>query len=303
MPGMVVGTPTGNKTVTDPWVGTPAGNRQVQEVWVGTPGGNRLAFQRTAPWVPVDLSASAAAWNQINLSWNNVGEGATYVLKRGSTTIYTGSGLSKADTGLSASKAYSYTIEAKSGSTVLSTDAASASTPARPTTTKTVTLSAASSGSYTGSNALRATSSRYSGYYSSSQGQQKSSFHFAIPAEVRNCVAITKVEFSCRNSHSYNNSGVTQYLAITHTSSAGSTFPGSTGLFGGRFSNKGGWYGNAEWVNITNDREPTFNDTVAGNFRSRGAWGIVLAAPSSSQAYYSYWQAGARLRITYRVYT
>jgi hypothetical protein len=79
------------------------------------------------------LVASAASYQQINLSWSaRNGSVDTFELKRGSTVIYTGAGTSKADTGLAASTGYSYTLTAKRGTTAIKTDTASASTPARP---------------------------------------------------------------------------------------------------------------------------------------------------------------------------
>ena len=109
---------------------------------------------------------------------------------------------------------------------------------------------------------------------------------FAVPAEVSKCVRVDKVEFSCRNSHSYDGTGVTQYLAITHTMAAGATWPGSTGVFGGRFTNKGGWYGGSEWVDITADKEPTFNADRRGELQDEGRMrhlpGLPRTAPSAT---------------------
>jgi len=302
MPEMVVGTSGGNKVVLDPWIGTDAGNRQVQEMYVGTPGGNRLVFTRNQP---VALTATAVSTSRIDLSWTNVGAGVTYTVKRGASVIYTGTGLAKQDTGLAASTTYNYSITAKIGNVTVSTATASAKTAAATTQTKTVTLNPSSSGSYLGNGNLRNTTSRYSGNYTpGSNGTQKSSFHFAIPAEVRNCVRIDKVEFSVRNSHTYGNS-VTQYLAVTHTSAAGATWPGSTGVFGGRSTKTGDWYGSngTEWVDITADKEPTFNATVAENFRVKNAYGICLVSKDGTIGYYSYWQSSARLRLTYTIRT
>lgn len=87
----------------------------------------------TSAYADLGLSATAASYSQINLSWSaKNGSVDTFELKRGTTVIYTGSGTSKSDTGLSASTAYSYTLTAKRGSTVIKTDTVSATTPARP---------------------------------------------------------------------------------------------------------------------------------------------------------------------------
>jgi len=300
-----VGDATGTRRqVADPWIGDGTGTRrQVQKAWVGDAEGvPRLVFTRSAP---VDLTAVPASTSRIDLSWTDAGAGLSYVLKRGSTTIYTGTGLSKADTGLAADTAYTYLLEARSGSTVLSSDTATARTLVPTTQQKTVTLSPASAGSYYGNNTRRSTAGPYySGNYTpGSNGKQKSSFHFAVPADVRNCVSVDKVEFSVRNSHTYSGS-VAQSIAVTHTQTAGASWPGGTGAFGARTTAKGGWWGNAQWQNITSLVDPTLRTTVADNFRVRNAWGIQLVAPSDDLALYSYWASGtAQLRITYTVRT
>jgi hypothetical protein len=263
--------------------------------------------EATTPAYPAaSLNASATAYNSVSLSWTALdGSADTARLKRSSTTIYTGAGTSHTDSGRSASTTYSYTLTHERSGLVLATATDSAATPARPTTTKTVTLSPSSAGSYNGSGSRRNTGGPYySGRYSSTWGRQQSAFHFAIPADVRNCIAIDKVEFAVQNDHSYSNGGVTQHIAISHTQTAGSTIPGSTGLFGAKATSKDGWWGGSQWQNITNLKDPTFNATVAENFRSKGAWGIHLKAPNDDIGYYSYWRAaGVQLRITYRIYS
>ena len=263
----------------------------------------------TTPSLSSTLSATAASSSQINLSWTQPSGLTGWVLRSsiGQVGTYGASTLSASHTGLAASTAYNYAIDAVRGTQVWQNVGYTATTTKAPTIQqKVATLGASSSGSYSGNTGAKRTdtSNFYSGYYSGTWGQQGSAFMFAIPGDLRNCVSVDKVEISIQNVHSYSNGGVTQHLAVSHTQTAGSSWPGATGAFGGRATAKGGWYGGAEWVDITRDVEPTFGDTVAENFRVRGAWGICLVAPSSAQGYYSYWSSsGMRLRITYTVKT
>ena len=296
-----VGDATGvRRQVIDPWVGDAGGTkRQVQKVYVGDATGvPRLVFTREVAAPPLVLNAVAASSTQINLTWT--GGVSPYVLRRGSGVIYSGAALAFSDTGRSPSTAYSYSLTDAVGTVV----SKSASTPARPSTTTTVTLNPRSAGSYRKSNLLRTdTPNFYSGQYDGTHSFQRSSFHYPIPDNVRNCIEITKVEWSARNLHSWSNGGVTQYIAITHTADAGSTWPGSTAPFAPRATAKGGWWGNAQWQDITSLAVPTTGGTVADNFRSKGAWGICLHAPDTSIGWYSYWAPQPQLRITYRYYT
>lgn len=296
---ITIGTPTGNRPLTDPKVGDPGGvRRDVQKVWVGTPSGNKLVYQRA---VPVDLAAAAAAWNQINLTWNNAGAGITYELKRGSSVIYSGTGLSKADTGLAANTTYSYTLTARSGSVVLSSDTASAKTPARPQTQKTWTGSRTSYASWTGGCANRGTAELYSGYYSSTQGNQRSHANFTIPAEIRNCVRIDQVWISAWNLHSFNGSGRTVQLAVNHGATAGASC-GSTGTAVGLSAAKPGWVGGAEWVEVGGYVCPG-RTTIKEEFRVNGAQGFTFnQGPDNNQAYYGYCRNDVRIRIVYTVW-
>src|SRR2546423_282910 len=94
----------------------------------------------TPPSVPTGLTASAVSSSQINRTWtasaDNVGVSG-YRVFRGGTQIATTSATSFANTGLSASTTYSYTVAAydAAGNLSAQSSSASATTPAPPDTT------------------------------------------------------------------------------------------------------------------------------------------------------------------------
>src|SRR5205809_78105 len=94
----------------------------------------------TPPMVPTGLTASAVSSSQINLSWtassDNVGVSGYRVYRNG-TQIATTSATSFANTGLSPSTTYSYTVAAydAAGNLSAQSSSASATTPAPPDTT------------------------------------------------------------------------------------------------------------------------------------------------------------------------
>jgi hypothetical protein len=263
----------------------------------------------TAPSAPLSFTATATSKSQINLAWaapSSPGDFAEYKLYRAGSLIYTGTALSYSNTGLAAGTTYAYNLYGATAGGKFGPGASASAKTQLGEVTKEVTLNPTSGGSYNGAGVRRwdiGGGAYYSGYYSSTHGRQQSAFHYAIPADVRNCIRINAIYFAIQNDHSYNNDGVTQYIAISHTTTAGASIPGSTGLFGAKVTAKDGWWGGSQWQNITNLRDPNFNDTVAGNFRSRNAWGIHLKAPSDSLAYYSYWRnsPAPQLRVNYTV--
>lgn len=300
------------RLAADPWVADATGTkRQVQKAWVGDGGGvPRLVYNRA---VPVELTATATAWNRIDLSWNAAATGATYVLKRNGTAIYTGTGTSKADTGLSASTTYNYSIEAKSGTVVLSADTASATTSARPTTTVQVTLDALASASYNGAGSNRGVSEMYGGRYSSTQGRQKSLAYFAVPNEAKaggGGAGITKVEISFFTRHHYYSSGGRVRFAPHRnwTPFGPATWPGSGPTFGEYSADRGAWAGGQEWLDITTLVPSGWKHNMATEFYSQGAQGIAIVAPDDTYNFYGYWDGAGqtyrpRLRLTYKIYT
>lgn len=270
-----------------------------------------IATGETVPSAPTSFSASAVSKSQINLSWaapSSPGDMSQYKLYRGGSLIYTGTALSYSNTGLASGTTYSYNVYGVTPGGKFGPGASASATTQLGQVQKSVTLSPTSGGSYNGSGNQRwgiGGGAYYCGYYSSTHGRQQSAFHYAIPSDLRGCISVDKVEFTLQNDHWYNAGGGTQYIAISHTQTAGSTIPGSTGLFGAKTSTRDGWWGGSQWQDITNLRDPNFNDTVAGNFRTRGAWGIHLKAPDNNLAYYSYWRNNPvpQLRFTYRVST
>src|SRR5207249_3420113 len=110
----------------------------------------------TPPTVPTGLTASAASSSQINLSWtassDNVGVSGYRVYRNG-TQIATTSATSFANTGLSPSTTYSYTVAAydAAGNLSAQSSSASATTPAPPDTTPpTVSITSPVSGATVG---------------------------------------------------------------------------------------------------------------------------------------------------------
>lgn len=106
---------------------------RVQAIRGGVTVGDVTAAAITTPaYADLGLTATAPKWDTVNLSWAAAnGSVDSFELKRSSTVIYTGTGTSKSDTGRAASTTYSYTLTAKRGSTVIKTDTASVTTPAR----------------------------------------------------------------------------------------------------------------------------------------------------------------------------
>ena len=179
--------------------------------------------------------------------------------------------------------------------------------PPPPTLQKTVTLSRAEWASYKGNGAQRTDSDGltygYSGYYSSTWGNQKSNFRFDIPSDLRNCKSVDKVEVSIYNVHAYNNSGRDVQLAIHHYGDLSANTSGSSGTFTTRTGGKPGWVGGAEWIDITGYVLPN-RYWMAEEFRVHGACGVTMnSGPTSSQAYYGYVRNDVRMRFTYTVYT
>lgn len=308
------------KPLLDPNVYVGPAKVPVQTIHAYTGGQRSLVWARA----PLQLSATAVSPSQIDLSWTAVtalGPGVSYRLYRTAGPGGTGqlpngaTALSYSDTGLTAGSLYSYRIDAVYGGSVWGSGEASATTSPQLYEPKTVTLDADYKAAYkedgTKNTWNGASSTKFmSGRFDGTNGLQRSGFHFPVPADVRTCEYIESIEFSVQNDHWANGSGAVQYLAITHTPLGGDAWarwPGATGAFGGRYTYLDRWYGGAQstttrhWVNITNDKEPTYNDTVAGNFRHRGAQGICLVQTSTAQSAYGYFHGNAQLRIKYVV--
>jgi len=125
-------------------------------LWTSNPVTVTVSNDTTAPSVPTGLTAAAVSSSQINLSWtastDNVGVSG-YRVFRGGTQIATTSTTSFANTGLSASTTYSYTVAAydAAGNLSAQSSSASATTPAPPDTTPpTVSITSPVSGATVG---------------------------------------------------------------------------------------------------------------------------------------------------------
>src|SRR5439155_151307 len=124
--------------------------------WTSDPVAVTVFNDTTPPSVPTGLTATAVSSSQINLSWtassDNVGVSG-YRVFRGGTQIATTSTTSFANTGLSASTTYSYTVAAydAAGNLSAQSSSASATTPAPPDTTPpTVSITSPASGATVG---------------------------------------------------------------------------------------------------------------------------------------------------------
>src|SRR5438034_258373 len=124
--------------------------------WTSDPVAVTVFNDTTPPSVPTGLTATAVSSSQINLSWtassDNVGVSG-YRVYRGGTQIATRSTTSFANTGLSASTTYSYTVAAYDAAGNLSAPSGSArvTTPVPPDTTPpTVSITSPVSGATVG---------------------------------------------------------------------------------------------------------------------------------------------------------
>lgn len=304
-----VGTSGGRKKVESMHIGTASGRRQVERAWVGTASGNRLWYVRRPDLV---LTATTVSASQISLSWTDLGPGHTYVVQcNPSGLIVNGStATSHQHTGLAGSTLYAYRVDAYYAGTKVDEAHASATTQAVPPPQyqqKTWSGLATAVASYAENGSRRTdTSNAYAGRYSSTWGTQRSLWTFDIPSDVHNCASIDAVRFAVWSLHTFNNSGASVGLVVHHGSVAGSTFPGSTGIFGTYHAPKPGWIGQTPdgWVDITNAATPG-RSTVREEFRVLGAAGLGLAATTTAQAGYMYaWGTGLdrpKLSITYTV--
>jgi len=256
------------------------------------------------------LVAVPTAYNLVSLSWIDPSGGAdSYTLERGGTTIYTGPNKSFDDTGRSASTTYSYTLHAfRAGVELPLADTASATTPARPRTQKTSTLNAVSSTSYSGnandnrylpdySNRADGRGWIFAGLYTYSNGvnfygHQKAYWTFSIPAEIRNCISIDKVEISLwmEDVPLQNPAGSNFSVYVHHGAFQGgypTALPGSTNAFATLHSMDLNWLGMTEWVDVTNYVCPG-RTTVKEEFRVNGAHGFALTGLTNDPSDYGF---------------
>jgi hypothetical protein len=309
-----IGTAGGSRDLKNPVVGTATGNRQVSKIRVGSSGGNRLVWQRTV--MSTTVTATAVSTTGIDVSWTAT-QGAVYTLFRRRAGVGGEVGLvantsarSYQDRGLAEGTQYSYYVNViVGGSLVGQSNIASVTTGTTPQPQfqqKSWTGAAVEVASYTGSNALRGRNPLYYGYYSSNQGDQKSQARFDIPAEIRNCVSVDKVELRWWNQHTWVGSGGTVSMVGHHNGSL-TNWGGSTGALlmptgeQVRWSApRGGFINGTEWYEVGflhSSGRATINEEI----RTAGLQGFGLVAAAGGQSGYGYASADPQLRITYTV--
>jgi hypothetical protein len=320
MPDIHVGTAGGRKRVTNPVVGTAAGNKPVSKIWVGTGGGNKLVWQRTT--MATTVTATAVSTTGIDVSWTAT-QGAVYSLFRRRTGVAGEVGLvantsarTYSDRGLVEGAEYIYYVNVVvNGALVGHSNLASVTTGVTPPPAfvqKSWTGAAVEAASYTGSNSLRTRNPLYYGYYSSNQGTQKSQVRFDIPAEIRNCVSVDKVEVRWWNQHTYLGTGGTVSMVAHHNGNL-SSYTGNTGpllMPNGeqvRWSApRGGFIGGGEWYEVGflhsysgGVRRPDINEEI----RVGGLTGFGLVEAVGGTSGYGYASADPQLRIHYTIRT
>jgi hypothetical protein len=167
-----------------------------------------------------------------------------------------------------------------------------------PVQTYTKTYTSTWTRSYQGDGSLRISNGDiYQGYYSSTNGNQRSLIGFdddTIRADLSGAT-ITKVEIRLDNTHFYNNSGGTAVLGTHDYGSAPSTWSGSR--VNESRENETWAKGALKWVTVSN--------SFGTDFKSGAATGLALGpGDSTSLTYYGYFvgQNGTnkpQLRITY----
>lgn len=304
------------KALVDPQAYVAGARLPVQTVHAYHGGQRTLVWSRT----PTTLAAVPLSTSQVRLTWTAPGAGAdSYRLRRGTAQVYTGPALTFTDSGLPAGTAFTWTVDALRGGVVVSTATATASTLPVVIENRFVSLSAVSSASFNGAGANRGVANIFYGQFSGTHGNQRSLWSFSIPADVRNCVAIDRIDIAVFNEHHFQGGGNSVSLVVHHGAFQGgfpAQFPGSSGelLFNGAVwrpmarrnawldagANDGGWMTNCQGLAAAG------RATLAEEFRVGGAHGLGLLAPSAAQAHYGYGQGAAQanrpqIRIWYRV--
>jgi hypothetical protein len=178
---------------------------------------------------------------------------------------------------------------------------------------------AVSSATYNGSGGNRGVPNMFYGQFSGTHGNQRSLCTFAIPAEVRNCVAIDRIDLAVWNDHHFNGGGNAVHFVVHHGAFQGgfpAQFPGSTGVLQLGGANWAPHAPRANWMNsgsmdggwMTNCQGLVApgRTSMAEEFRVNGAHGIGLVGPSTAQGHYGYANGAAQsprpqIRMWYRV--
>lgn len=320
MPDTWVGDAGGSrKKLSDIWVGTSTQKQKLQKLWVGDNAGNpKLIYQKIPE---LKLTAAASSPSQVNLAWTNLGPGWTYALQTsiGWAWQTPATATSWSHTGLAASTYYAYRVDAYYGGEKLVEAHASATTMAPSYQQKHVVLRAVSSATYNGANANRGVAECYYGWYSSTNGIQKSLWCFDIPTDLRGCVSIDRIDFAIWNQHHFMNSGGSASVVVHHGDFRGgmpATYPGATTplLYQGNAWNPGapkpGWMtpNTDGWITNVHVLAASGRASLGEEFRSVGAWGLGLVASvaGNNQNGYGYAQGATqaeypRISIWYTV--
>lgn len=291
-------------------------------LWAKTPDGQyspvvqaSAVTTETVPSVTRSFVASASSSSSIHLTWVNP---STPGDMNGYTIRYNHSGTAPSSptsgtllgnfaatttatthSGLADDSTYAYSIWAKTPGGLYGPIASDSATTPLGIISKSWSGYAAWTQTYSGDNSKRTDSDGsancYYGYFSSTQGNQRSQLGWNVPSEINGCYAVDSVQLIFYNLHTFDNSGATAYLGTHKNASEPSTFTNAT-------------TGQATYEV---EKPGTFNHDItswaADNFKS-GAKGITLGpAPNTSNSYYGY-AAGANysgqkpwLKITYRI--
>lgn len=312
-----IGTSGGNRTLTDPKVGDTGVRRDVAGIWVGDSGGvPRLVYQRIPP---LALAAAPVSSSQIDVSWTDLGPGFAYQLwnDRSANPLYVGAwGPVFPNTGLPAGTAVGYRVDAYSGGVLRQQAWAAATTLPSVGVQRVWTGNAVQSASYNASGGNRGVGECYYGYYSGTHGMQKSLARWEIPAEIRGCISVDRVELSWWNLHHYLNSGgrVSLVHHDFHGSLAGSypaanvTAPLRNPQAAGDpvvewAAPKPGWINGSEWFDV-GWLHAANQDGVGDEIRVGGLAGFGLVALTTDPTRYGYARGAGgpiQLRVTYTV--
>jgi hypothetical protein len=164
---------------------------------------------------------------------------------------------------------------------------------------------------YNGSNVRRTDAAGlancFYGNFSSVHGNQRSQVRFNIPASVRHCISVDRVQVRWWNPHHFQNPGGRVSMVGHHNGSL-VTYGGSTQplLFNGAQANwaapRPGWISGGEWFDITT-LVTSGRPSMAEEIRVQNMQGLGLVAAVSGQNGYGYASIDPILRVTYTHYT
>jgi hypothetical protein len=293
-----------------------------------------IEFEPNFPYTRMTVDVTPVAHDRIDVSWTDMVAAGASDAGSYSLTRYKYSGLlgltqgppghllinssatSFHDTGLDPESRYQYKVEfisAHNAQTAFGSGTTLEAPPPPPPPTpevpvapqrvqKFVELEAVQSMAYNGTGGVRYAEAAtcYYGNYGANNGMQKSLWRWDIPADVRNCISIDRVDVRVWNKWHFLNSGGIVGLTIHHNPTLGNTFGGSTEILQHGGANwyvgapKPGWLtqDGSGWMTNIHVLTSPGRTTLAEEFRVNGAQGMGLAARSTSQSDYGY-AAGA----------